>query len=160
MIEKYKRFFRINFKKMIRRKTVSSHSISMGFAWGVFVAFSPFVGLQIVIVMGICFLFNYNKVAGILGVFVSNPFTFFPIYFFNYYVGNLLLGELLGSNVPLSKIKEVLQEPTISDLVSIGFNTILVFSFGCLVVGIIVAFFSYFIVKILVSYYREKRRFN
>ena len=160
MIKKYQRFFRMNFKRMIRKKNISAHSISMGFAWGVFVAFSPFVGLQLVMAIGICFFFKYNKIAGILGVFVSNPFTFFPIYFFNYYIGNLLLGEVLGGNVPLSKIKEVLENPTISDLVSVGFDTLLVFSFGCLVAGVIAAFFSYFIVKTVVNYYRKKRKFS
>ena len=116
MIKKYRRFFRMNFKKAIKKRSVSAHSISMGFAWGVLIAFSPFVGLQIILVLAVCLAFNYNKISGILGVFVSNPFTFFPIYFFNYYVGNLLLGRFIGNNVPLSRIKEVLEDPNFNDL--------------------------------------------
>ncbi len=147
----------MNFKKAIKKRSVSAHSISMGFAWGVLIAFSPFVGLQIILVLAVCLAFNYNKISGILGVFVSNPFTFFPIYFFNYYVGNLLLGRFIGNNVPLSRIKEVLEDPNFNDLVSIGTNAIFVFLLGCFVAGIVAAFLSYFIIRWLVYYYREKR---
>ncbi len=60
-------------------------------AWGVFigsiVAFTPTLGLQILIYIPIATLLGANKVSGIPILFVSNPFTAVPLYYMTWQVG-------------------------------------------------------------------------
>lgn len=60
-------------------------------AWGVFIgaiiAFTPTLGLQIVIYIPVAALFRANKVSGIPILFISNPFTAVPLYYTTWWVG-------------------------------------------------------------------------
>lgn len=71
------------------------HSIALGTAIGMFVGMTPTVGVQMIIVLIISFLmrplFRFNRVAGMLTVYVTNPVTIVPIYWFNYKVGTLFV---------------------------------------------------------------------
>lgn len=69
----------------------TAHSIALGTAIGMFIGMTPTVGIQMVLVLCLAFatrrLFHFNKVAALLTVYVSNPFTVLPIYWFNYSIG-------------------------------------------------------------------------
>ena len=69
------------------------HAKALGMAIGVFVAMTPTVGLQIVIVLTLALLtqrlFYFNKPAALLMVYVSNPLTILPIYWADYKIGTL-----------------------------------------------------------------------
>lgn len=71
------------------------HSIALGTAIGTFIGFTPTVGIQMVIVMAVAFLtarvFRFNRIAALIAVYVSNPFTMIPIYWFNYRIGTIFL---------------------------------------------------------------------
>ena len=73
------------------------HSIALGTAIGMFVGMTPTVGVQMLIVLGIAFLtrpfFHFNRVAGVLTVYVTNPLTIVPVYWFNYCVGTLFVEQ-------------------------------------------------------------------
>jgi uncharacterized protein len=80
----------------------SPHRIALGFAVGVFLAFSPLLGLHTVLGLVIAFAFGLNRVAVLVGVFVNNPWTLFPIYALATYVGGLFVG--LPSSAPLAAL--------------------------------------------------------
>ncbi|MDA0283547.1 MAG: DUF2062 domain-containing protein [Planctomycetota bacterium] len=67
------------------------HSVALGTAVGMFVGLTPTVGVQMLIVLAIAFLvrplFQFNKVAAVLTVYVTNPLTAIPVYWFNYQIG-------------------------------------------------------------------------
>lgn len=71
----------------------TSHQIALGTAIGMFIALTPTVGIQMVLVMLIAMLtrrlFRFNKVAALITVYVSNPLTVVPIYWFNYKIGTI-----------------------------------------------------------------------
>lgn len=71
----------------------SSHRIALGGAIGMFVALTPTVGIQMVLVLLLALLtkrwFRFNKVAALLMVYVSNPLTVVPIYWFSYKLGTI-----------------------------------------------------------------------
>ena len=71
------------------------HSIALGTAIGMFVGMTPTVGVQMMIVLLIAVitqpLFRFNRVAGVLTVYVTNPLTIVPVYWFNYCVGGLFV---------------------------------------------------------------------
>jgi hypothetical protein len=60
-------------------------------AWGVFIgamiAFTPTLGLQIVIYLPLAALLRANKISGIPILFISNPFTAVPLYYTTWSVG-------------------------------------------------------------------------
>ena len=67
-------------------------SIALGVALGMFVAMTPTVGIQMMIIVVLGTVVRANRIAGLLMVYISNPITLVPIYLANYYVGALLLG--------------------------------------------------------------------
>lgn len=72
------------------------HSIAMGTTVGMFIGMTPTVGIQMVIVMCVAILtkryFNFNRVAALITVYISNPVTMIPIYYLDYKVGALFFG--------------------------------------------------------------------
>jgi hypothetical protein len=74
--------------------------IALAFALGVFLAFSPLLGLHTFLGLTIAFIFGLNRVAVLLGVWVNNPWTLVPIYAAAAYIGGLLIGFPGAQNVP------------------------------------------------------------
>jgi uncharacterized protein len=69
---------------------------ALAFSIGVFIAFSPFLGLHTIMATLIAFLFRFNKVAIYTGTFINNPFfTLVPIIIGSYAVGAFVLGRPL-----------------------------------------------------------------
>jgi len=70
---------------------------ALAFSIGVFIAFSPFLGLHTVMATALAFAFRFNKVAIYTGTFINNPFlTLVPITLASYAVGAFLLGRPLA----------------------------------------------------------------
>ena len=74
----------------------SAHRIALGAAVGMFVALTPTIGLQMLIVLFLLLFIPGNRVAGLPIVWITNPATAVPIYFFNYRVGVWILGQSPG----------------------------------------------------------------
>ncbi len=67
---------------------------ALAFSIGVFIAFSPFLGLHTIMATLVAFLFRFNKVAIYTGTFINNPFlTLVPIIIGSYAVGAFILGR-------------------------------------------------------------------
>lgn len=70
---------------------------ALAFSVGVFIAFSPFLGLHTIMATVLAFAFRFNKVAIYSGTFVNNPFlTLVPIILASYAVGALVTGRPLS----------------------------------------------------------------
>src|SRR5918994_1790406 len=70
---------------------------ALAFSVGVFIAFSPFLGLHTVMATVVAFWFRFNKVAIYTGTFINNPFlTLVPIIIASYAVGAFILGRPLS----------------------------------------------------------------
>jgi hypothetical protein len=82
---------------------------ALAFSVGVFIAFSPFLGLHTIMATLVAFMFRFNKIAIYTGTFLNNPFlTLVPIIAASYAVGALIMGR------PVSLPEEgwkLLQEP-------------------------------------------------
>jgi uncharacterized protein (DUF2062 family) len=84
---------------------------ALAFSIGVFIAFSPFLGLHTIMATAVAFLFRFNKVAIYTGTFINNPFlTLVPIIIGSYAVGAFLLGQPV--HIPDEGL-ELLQNPRI-----------------------------------------------
>src|SRR5918996_2203151 len=70
---------------------------ALAFSIGIFIAFSPFLGLHTITATLIAFAFRFNKIAIYTGTFINNPiFTLVPIIIASYAVGAFLLGRPLS----------------------------------------------------------------
>jgi uncharacterized protein (DUF2062 family) len=70
---------------------------ALAFSIGVFIAFSPFLGLHTIMATLIAFMFRFNKIAIYTGTFINNPFlTLVPIIIASYAVGAFILGRPLS----------------------------------------------------------------
>ena len=82
---------------------------ALAFSIGVFIAFSPFLGLHTVLATLIAFIFRFNKVAIYTGTFLNNPpLTLVPIIVASYAVGAFFLGRPL--KIPAEGV-ELLKNP-------------------------------------------------
>ena len=83
---------------------------AMAYAMGVFLGFSPFLGLHTLIGLLLAFLLNLNRVAVLLGVYSNLPWIMGGYYAFTTAVGAVLMqenlppdmGERLGGLLSLS----------------------------------------------------------
>jgi uncharacterized protein (DUF2062 family) len=82
---------------------------ALAFSIGVFIAFTPFLGLHTILATLIAFVFRFNKVAIYTGTFLNNPpLTLVPIIVASYGAGAFLMGRPL--KIPSEGI-ELLKNP-------------------------------------------------
>lgn len=68
------------------------HRTALAFGLGVFIAFSPLLGLHWALALGSAFALRLNRVAVLLGTYVNNPWTLAPLYLAGTLLGCALLG--------------------------------------------------------------------
>jgi uncharacterized protein (DUF2062 family) len=68
------------------------HRTALAFGVGVFIAFSPLLGIHWALALGSAFAFRLNRVAVLLGTYVNNPWTLAPLYLAGTALGCALLG--------------------------------------------------------------------
>jgi len=85
-------------KKLVLHER-SVQKLTLSFCMGVYIAFSPFIGLHTVMVFITAWLFSLNfLVMLIVSNLVNNPWTLIPVYASDYLVGDWLLHKQLGLN--------------------------------------------------------------
>jgi uncharacterized protein (DUF2062 family) len=100
--------FRARFRRLLSLDDPPERT-ALAFSVGVFIAFSPFLGLHTILATLLALIFRFNKIAIYTGTFVNNPFlTLVPIIVASYGLGALLLGRPL--RIPAEGI-ELLKHP-------------------------------------------------
>ena len=86
----------ISFKKILslfRHQNGSPFFNAKGLAIGVFSGCFPFFGFQTLIGIFFAKLAKGNIVLAAIGTWISNPFTYIPLYYLNYKVGSFFLNN-------------------------------------------------------------------
>lgn len=118
----------------------SPHRISLAFSLGVFIGMSPLLGIHTVLGILVAWIFRLNKLATLVGVYVTNPWTIVPIYTFSTWVGAKCLG--LNRIIPDVDWSHASLKTLLGD-----FSHLLVpFVLGTLLIGAICAVMSYVII--------------
>lgn len=124
--------------------------ISLGFALGLFVGMSPFMGLHTAIAVLLAALFKWNKISAALAVWISNPFTAPVIYGLTYLIGAKVLSYAnsytLPSNFDLDALILIIRSAP---------EIIWVFIVGGIVAGIPLAIAGYFSAYFAIWEYRQ-----
>lgn len=129
----YIRQFKLNILRFIRMREAPDE-IAKGFALGIFIGMTPTMGFQMPIAVFLAMLFKENKLAALLGVWITNPLTAPFVYALEYEVGRILLGM---DRVQLPR------EFTIDIVRDLGMGVLLPLCAGSLVLGVLCAALSY-----------------
>jgi uncharacterized protein (DUF2062 family) len=120
---------------------------ALAFSIGVFIAFSPFLGLHTIMATVLAFAFRFNKIAIYAGTFVNNPFlTFVPIVLASYAVGALVMGRPLKfpqESMELLKSPHLLSGEWWGNLFRHSTDVLLPFAIGGMVLSVICSIIAY-----------------
>ncbi|HEV2912587.1 MAG TPA: DUF2062 domain-containing protein [Pyrinomonadaceae bacterium] len=120
---------------------------ALAFSIGVFIAFSPFLGLHTVMATALAFIFRFNKIAIYTGTFVNNPiFTLVPIILMSYGVGAFFMGRPLGlppEGLLLLKEPHLLTGDYWRRLFLHGWDVLVPFAVGGLALSVVCSLASY-----------------
>ena len=127
----------ITYKKILslfRNQNGSPFFNAKGLAIGVFSGCFPFFGFQTLIGIFFAKLFRGNIVLAAIGTWISNPFTYVPLYYFNYKVGSIFLNTSSNNIIEKSLVTD--------DLWNQGRIFSLKLLLGSSFVGLLLAFIS------------------
>lgn len=135
------------------------HPLALGVALGIFFAFIPFFGIQMVFVVLFAWLLKANKLVGTPLVWITNPATIVPIYYVCYMVGISMLGQ---PSIGSERWAELAEPPAgwaaaarfyWGGLYEVGLPMLL----GSVVVGFAAACPAYLITFHVICFYRMRR---
>lgn len=86
----WQRQIRYWYVRLLRLQS-TPHALARGLAVGSFAGMFPFLGLQTAIALGLAIPFRGNKLVAAAATWISNPFTYVPIFWFNYKLGQSIL---------------------------------------------------------------------
>ncbi len=140
----------INYKKILslfRQKNGNPFFNAKGLAIGVFSGCFPFFGFQTLLGVFFAKLAKGNIVLAAIGTWISNPFTYIPLYYFNYKVGSIFIRNSTNINAD--------RHLGINDLWEQGSIFSIKLILGSFLVGLLLASISGFIVLLL---YKIKKK--
>lgn len=144
----------------------SPRAIAGGFAIGTFIAFTPTVGVQIILAVIMATFLEVNRPAAMIPVWITNPITVAPIYTFNYWLGLKFcngppLSEVSSLFIDIGKTMARLEFWNIKDqfmaVLHMGKETLIPLLVGSLAIGIVAAGFVYFFSIKLLSIFFSRR---
>ncbi|MEN9229640.1 MAG: DUF2062 domain-containing protein [Thermostichus sp. DG02_5_bins_236] len=146
----WKRGLRYLYLRLLRLQS-SPKEIARGLAVGVFAGCFPIFGFQTLAALVLAVPFRGNKLVAAAGTWVSNPFTYVPIYAFNYQVGEWLLGS--QSSIATTELVATTWKHWMQWSMEVS-GTLFV---GCAFVGLWGSLISYFLGLWLVQRIRHRR---
>lgn len=144
----------------------SPRAIAGGLALGMFVAFTPTYGVQLFLVVFLATLFNLNRPASLIPVWITNPVTIAPVYTFNYW-----LGCFFWSGPPVSEVSKQFMDIAVTlakldfwdihhqvvNLMAIGRDVFIPLVIGSLLVGGVLAALIYWVSLPLLRIFFRRR---
>ena len=105
-IKKY--WNRYSKKILVRLKQLkgSPYSVAAGFACGVAISFTPFIGFHLILAAITAWIIRGNIISSAIGTLIGNPWTFPFIWLAVLSTGNFVLGNNTVDNVNFLKIFE------------------------------------------------------
>ena len=138
--------FRATFRRLLTLDDPPERT-ALAFAIGVFIAFSPFLGLHTIMASLVAFIFRFNKVAIFTGTFINNPFlTLVPIIIASYAIGAFLLGRpvtISPEGIDLLKEPHLLTGDYYRKLLREGWQVIWPFTIGGMVLSVVCSLIAY-----------------
>lgn len=134
---------------------------ALAYSIGIFLGFSPFLGLHTLVGLAIAFLFGLNRVAILLGVWTNTPWWIVPFYAMATWIGMWVT----GFQVDWATLREVFQLGTDQGFMSSNFweclisqwGLLLSFLTGSLILCTLLGVFAYPLSLKWIKFYRVRR---
>ena len=152
--------FRSTFRRLLAIDDPPERT-ALAFSIGVFIAFSPFLGLHTIMATFVAFAFRFNKIAIYAGTFLNNPFiTLVPIIIVSYAVGALIMGRPMRipeEGMRLLKNPEIFSGEYYRQVFVQSWNLVEPFAIGATVLSVVCSLLAYPItLKTLRAYGKRK----
>jgi uncharacterized protein (DUF2062 family) len=141
------------FGKRILRLSDTPHAVAIGFAAGLFVAWSPLFGLHYFLAVALAFVLRGNVLASVLSTTIGNPLTVPAMWVADFKLGEHILGVHHIRRLAV-QLPETLARHSIDTILPI-IKPMLI---GWAVLGGSTAIISYFVVRAAVQAYQQARR--
>ncbi len=148
--------------RMLREKD-PPHRIALGAALGAFVGMMPIMGVQMIAVTALALPLRANLKASLIGVWISNPVTFLPMYYGNYRFGLLIVDGEERNQEMFARILETAADWDWSDafnslirLFDLGADVLIPLWLGSVILGSALAVSTYALTYRAVVRYRER----
>ena len=152
--------FRSTFRRLLTLDDPPERT-ALAFAIGVFIAFSPFLGLHTILATLIAFLFRFNKVAIYSGTFINNPLlTLVPIIIASYAVGAFVLGRPLRippEGVALLKDPHLLTADYYRKIFRESWQIVWPFAIGGMILSVVCSLIAYPVTSWLLRTHRRSK---
>ncbi|MCP4192313.1 MAG: DUF2062 domain-containing protein [Planctomycetaceae bacterium] len=134
------------------------HRLALGIGLGVFVAFTPTVGIQMLIAGFLSWLIGANKAVSVAVVWISNPGTMIPMYWYCYGIGCAILTLKPVDRSWWSELTA--PPPGWWAAVSFYWSRFLGIAgplwLGALIVGLVCGYATYYLALRTIEYYRRR----
>jgi len=131
---------------------LNRRSVSAGVFAGILCAFIP-LPVQIFVAIFLCFFIHGNLPISVAATWVSNPFTYLPLYYFCFEVGAMITGVPVDTSGSPIKVNFgiILSDfdVFITQLAQLGWKSIRPLFIGCTIVGLLSAGLSFVAVRLL-----------
>lgn len=144
----WKRKLRYFYLRFIRLQG-SPETLARGMASGVFSGCFPLFGFQMIIGVTAATLLRGNRIMAIAATWISNPFTYVPLFAFNYQVGYWILGG--GPSIGFTNLDNL------KEWMAMGTEVSIRLMLGSAVVGVVAAVLSYYAGLPLIRRLRHRR---
>lgn len=129
----------------------SPNKLASAFALGVFIAFTPTIGLHTISCLFLAWLFRFSKLVVLTAAFLNNPWTIVPLYGFCLWLGIKITGTMAATP------DIAWQTLTFSSAYDVLRPYLWPFVVGTIVVGACAAVISYFLVYWVAVRYRQAK---
>jgi uncharacterized protein (DUF2062 family) len=129
---------------------------ALAYAIGVFLGFSPFLGLHIVLAFLVILLFKVNRLAIFAGVFTNNPWTVAPAATLGTALGFRILGN--RGSLPELSDERLFSRALLQDMIGDIEHLLLPFIVGNLLLAAGAGVAAYLAARFLLNRYRRRRR--
>ena len=144
----------------------SPQAIARGVAIGMIVAFTPTIGFQTLIALGVATFLNANRPVSIVPTWLTNPFTIPPVYAFTYYLGSFfwpgpepatVTRAMRAATKDLESLDFLALRAQLGVFLDLGTDVFIAMWIGGLIVGAIAAAIAYPLTLRTVVRLRERR---
>jgi len=154
--------------KWIFKLRGSPKAIAGGLSLGMFIAFTPTIGLQVILAALFATIFNLNRASAIIAVWITNPVTIPIIFTFNYWVGKMIISGPPVSDVAKSLLDFVklmasfdiwqVMDQFIA-FMQLGKEVLIPLAIGSVLVGSCIAAVTYLTsIRMLEAYFARRER--
>jgi uncharacterized protein len=129
---------------------------ALAFAIGIFIGFSPLLGLHTIMAAIISVIWKFNKPAIFTGIYINNPWTLAPIIALSWAVGRFFIGS-----PPVELPHFTLSAMMTSEfwmMIAGQWQQLIPFAVGAIILSFIGAIISYPLMLYVLRAYRERKK--